>query len=927
MTYGGGIAWDTKEWLSALGFLDGAAGGRSMTEHGGVGLGDALRPLVPLGTLVWRELKPVLAKREAARKPRSRVPGMIEEEVEFALDRLADIRNQERWWQRVCARAGSAIVRTDFFQIEAVREWLGDRQARDAFRRLVAAGLLARERDSEAIEMAADRYSHHTGEHRAKGEHAARVVAGVVLAGLYASLDPSGRTLLAAIQAFGSYTSAAFDEIMEKVQSGERDAEVLPGRSSRSLVLPADSSDFEGRDEELQKVLEILRSGGGAALCTIDGMGGVGKSTLAIRAAHRLKDETPDGQLYLDLGGASETPLSARQAVAAVVGHFKFGRQVSEDLQADLRDAVGGKRVLLLLDNARDAAAVQPFLDGRPQRCIMVITSRERIVPAQGANLSLDLLRASDAVKLLENLLPRFREDPKKLEILAERCGYLPQALQIAAGFLRRHDNWTLDRYLQALFDDEQRLGKLRIPGLSRMDVAAVLGFSVRHLAADDPELCDRFRLLSVFAGSFDERSAEAVWQEEDDDALADGLGQLCARNMVRFDRASDRYRLHDLMRVVAQIPLRPEDAPELQAQLEQARTRHALHYLEVLLVANNLYLNRKQVEGLNLCDVEMRNIIAGQAWAAVHMEVDDRAARLAALYADAGVYIMDLRLHFSEWFRWLESWLLAVRRLADLDGETAALCTLGGAYWKVGNYRGAIDCYENALRTVESTGDMVKRAAALGGLGLAYSELGDASRPLGYFSQQLAIVREMSDERGEISALGNLVGEWLKRNEPKRAIECNMRRLELARAEKDRVEEAAALGDLGIAYRQLKKLERAIYYYEEQLSITYETGDERGQGKALGNLGNAWMLLGDCAKALECYGQRIAIAQATGDRLGEGRGFLHSAVVLNELNQRAEAIERARKALAIFDAIDAKGPLEKAEYVLTAWGVEVEQR
>jgi hypothetical protein len=219
-----------------------------------------------------------------------------------------------------------------------------------------------------------------------------------------------------------------------------------------------------------------------------------------------------------------------------------------------------------------------------------------------------------------------------------------------------------VDAYLEALADERKRLLRLKIEDDASLDVYAALGLSARRLAEEKPALEARWRLLAVFPASFDAAAAAAVWEAETDDPLGD-LGELRRRSIVLWDAADDRWRLHDLMRNVARVPLDGQDEA-LAARLEAARARHARHYCDVLAAADDLFLKGGEgvLAGLALYDLEQRNIAAGQAWATARSEQDEAAARLAADYANAGAYVLMLRLHPRERIAWLEAQREALR-------------------------------------------------------------------------------------------------------------------------------------------------------------------------------------------------------------------------------------------------------------------------
>jgi tetratricopeptide (TPR) repeat protein len=413
-----------------------------------------------------------------------------------------------------------------------------------------------------------------------------------------------------------------------------------------------------------------------------------------------------------------------------------------------------------------------------------------------------------------------------ELDEIARRCGRLPLALRVAGTFLVRHRNWPVQDYLRALADERGRLAKLKLKGLPKLDVAVVLGFSARQLAEEDRPLAERWQTLVVFSENFDLAGAAAVWEADADEAL-DGLGELVVRSMVRFDPDTDRYRLHDLMRDVAQVPLKDQDGPALGARLKAARAKHARHYCEVLREANRLYRDGGDgvLRGLAQYDLEARNIQAAQSWAAAHSNTDNAATTLCIEFPEGGGLVVSLRLPRLVWISWLN---------AQLDGS----------------------------RTL---GDRRREGYALGDLGNAWRNLGEPRRAIEFHEQALQISREIGDRRGEGQDLANLGNAWTDPGEPRRAIEFHKQALAIMREIRDRMNEGGVLGNLGNAWTDLDEPRRAIEFYEQALAIAREIGDRIGEGISLYNLGVAMDALGERAEALRRARDALAIYQAIG--------------------------------------------------------------
>jgi MinD-like ATPase involved in chromosome partitioning or flagellar assembly/tetratricopeptide (TPR) repeat protein len=614
--------------------------------------------------------------------------------------------------------------------------------------------------------------------------------------------------------------------------------------------LPAPPADFTGRAAELKELLEAVKTGG-VTISGLQGMGGVGKTALALKLAELLKSNYPDAQFYVDLKGGSPQPLTARDALAHVVRAWHPTAQLPEqeaELAALYRSLLGGKRALLLMDNARDAQQVAPLVP--PAGCLLLVTSRKHFNLPGLVEKNLDKLPPADARDLLLRIAPRLKKEKNdQVDELARLCGYLPLALRAVASALQEKRNIKAADYSRRLADARERLK------LTETDAALQSSY---ELLSDD--LRHELRLLSVFPDSFDLGAAAAVWDIQLESAQ-DALGELLAYSLADFDESTNRYRLHNLARIFVGQLLNADE-------LNTAQKRHAGHYLHVLEAADALYRKGGETvtRGLAIFDAERTNIQAGHDWVVAHQQDDDAVAEWCALYPLAGVNCLSLRQHPREQIRWLESAVAADRRLKQRGWESAALGNLGMAYESLGEYSRAIEYQEQHLEIAHEIGDRRSEGNALGNLGLAYHSLGEYRRAIEYHQQSLQIARELGDRRGEASALGNL----------------------------------------GNAYDNLGEHRRSIEYQERQLQIAREIGDRLGEGQALGNLGSAYYGLREYRRAIEYYEQRLQIAREIGDRQGEANALFNSAPALDQLGDRVAAIARAEAALKIYEAIEA---------------------
>ncbi len=647
---------------------------------------------------------------------------------------------------------------------------------------------------------------------------------------------------------------------------------------------PRPPADFTGREDELKELLSAIEDGG-LTISGLQGMGGIGKTALALKLVELLKPRYPDAQFFLDLKGAITKPLTVAEALAHVVRGYHPAAKLPEsesELHGLYLSVLDGQRALLLMDNAANAAQVEPLIP--PASCLLLVTSRQHFTVPGLAAKNLDTLSEADARNLLLTIAPRIET---KADEIAALCGHLPLALRLAATALVTYRNLSTADYVRRLRNRQQRLQLIE----------ASLSLSYELLSE---ALRERWRWLAVFPDTFASDAAAAVWEVEVDEAQ-NILGELMVTSLVEWNETSGRYSLHDLARLFADDKLNAEEHAVGQK-------RFATHYKEVLATANELYKKGGEslLRGLALFDLEWGNIQAGHAGVAAQADTADTdMTRLGMTYPDAGVYVLDLRQHSREWIAWLEIALTAARRLEHREGEGVALGNLGTAYKNLGETRRAIHFHKQYLVIAREIGDRRGEGVALGNLGTAYKNLGETRRAIQFYEQRLAIAREIGDRRGEGNALGNLGLAYADLGETHHAIEFHEQCVAIARDIGDRRGEGAVVGNLGIAYATLGETRRALQFYEQQLAIVREIGDRRSEGAALGNLGISNATLGETHRAIQFYKQQLAIVREIGDRRGEGNALGNMSLALDELGERAQAIDYAEQALTIFEQIE----------------------
>jgi tetratricopeptide (TPR) repeat protein len=691
----------------------------------------------------------------------------------------------------------------------------------------------------------------------------------------------------------------------------------LPTPEQRPHQLRAPVADFVGRTEEITDLTAALTGGSGATICGVRGMGGIGKTELALVVANQLAEQFTDGQLVVELFGASN-PVSPEAALQAAIRAFEPQAKLPDDLPA-LKQwyaaCLNGKRVLVLADDARDAAQVRPLHP--PAGCALLVTSRQTFTLPGMRRFDLGTLAEEEAIKLLLDIAPHIGEDAPAL---AELCGYLPLALRVSADLLANDDTRSVTRYLEQL--QAERLKHLADPDNPDDPEASVEASLALSYAALPPAARQTLAQLGVFVGDFTLAAAAAVLAIPDTQSpIPDTLGRLRRRSLLEYDAATERYDLHDLVRAFAlarleewgmqngELRMTAPPFSTLHSQFSiETRLRHARYYEQVAMQAETAYREGKPLDGLALFDRERRQIDAGWDWAmrsaerkAQRAEPDPAMDELLLDFANATAYIGDLRYDLRrERIPHLEAQRDAARRLGRKDHEGTALGNLGNAYNALGEYQRAIETFEQLLVMNREMGDRRNEGNTLGNLGIAYDNLGDYPRAIDYHEQYLAIAREIGDRRGAGNALGNLGSAYAALGDYPHAIAFHEQYLAIAREIGDRRGAGNALGNLGSAYKNLGEYQRAIAFHEQALVISREIGDRRGEGNTQGSLGIAYANLGEYRRAIDYHEQYLAIAREIGDRRGEGSALGSLGLAYADLGEYRRAIDYHEQYLAI---------------------------
>lgn len=519
--------------------------------------------------------------------------------------------------------------------------------------------------------------------------------------------------------------------------------------------LRAPVADFVGREVEINELVSAL-GGGVAAVLTgapatsaatgvggLTGMGGIGKTELAMVVAQRLTERYPDAQIVLNLQGSRDLALSSEEALRLVVGAFHPDTKLPDDptqLPAHYRNVLTGKRVLILADDAADAAQVRPLLP--PPGSALLVTSRRQFVLPGMYRLDLGRLPVDEAVTLLQTICSRLNE--VEAGQLAAACGLLPLALRVAAGALAADTSMSIRRYLSRLADKHRRLAALRDQSAPDLDVETSLALSYDLLSAEAQR---DLLTLGVFAASFDLAAGAAVLDVKPSESAELRLGALCHRSLLEYVAAEQRYDLHELVRSFALARLGDEE--------REARLRHARHYIAVANAAKWLFFFDKRCANMcwALLDQGKVNLDAARHWLCAHS--DDEACALLLLCELSNAIPTDDLLYDQRGghVSLLEAALAAVRQFGKRDAEGWFLEHLGNAYYFLGDYPRAIKYHQQRLAIARDIGDRQGEAMGSWNLGLAFVKQGELARALPHLEAALAFCQTIGHLRAKDDA------------------------------------------------------------------------------------------------------------------------------------------------------------------------------
>ncbi|OKI81717.1 AfsR/SARP family transcriptional regulator [Micromonospora sp. CB01531] len=671
----------------------------------------------------------------------------------------------------------------------------------------------------------------------------------------------------------GTDPSPEVREAHRAILRAEPDGPAVTSRPARPVPaqLPADMPGFVARGRELTRLAQALDAVGeqltAVAVTVLSGTAGVGKTALAVHWAHRVRDRFPDGQLQVNLRGfdGSGAPMDSAEALRVFLGALGVPPEgVPSEPAAAIalyRTLLADRRVLILLDNARDAAQIRPLLPGAAG-CLVVVTSRDDLaglVAAEGARpVPVGLFSADEARQLLARRLgaQRVAAEPDAAEEIIDRCAGLPLALAVVAARAATKPTFPLARFAEQL-----RAGQLDAlhAGDPITDVRNVFSWSYRGLS---PAAARLFRLLGLYPGPDVSVAAAASLA-----GLAAGPAQRLLAELTQAhlltEHSPGRFQLHDLLRTYAGELTARHDPDAERADAVHRVLDHYLHTCDVAAVLVEPHRDpvvqtppRPGVTPEPLADdrqaldwfaVEHQVLLA-----AVRLAVDAGSDRHAWQLARVLAGLMDNQGRWPDLIAVEQVAIEATRRLDERTEQAWAQRFLGRAYASLRRYPEAEAAYRSALDLYTRLGDPAGRAAVHFALACLAESQQRWDTMHEHSTQTLRLYTEAGYQPGIGRAL-NLLG-WvhaLQRNFDDSLPYCH-RALALQETLGDRVGQAATWDSIGYVHHHRGEHAGAVDCYERALALYRRCGDRYNEADVLTHLGDTHHAAGrpDAAQA-----------------------------------------------------------------------------
>jgi tetratricopeptide (TPR) repeat protein len=666
--------------------------------------------------------------------------------------------------------------------------------------------------------------------------------------------------------------------------------------------LPPDIKFFTGRTKEIDELKKALSNDQSViAICSLWGMGGIGKSALAIHVANQMYHEGyfQDGILFANLG-----EISVDDALVIFIQAFNYGeRQIPKSHQGKVslyRSLLRGKKVLILIDNVKDEEQALPFLVNEPTISI-IFTSRKHLVALTEYSAlirDLDVFSVDEAKELLEKRLgTRYKTEPLAVSRICQLAGNLPLAISLAASSLADQKKWPiLQKYVERLDESENLLDAFSRTTSKERSLRRVFQLSYETLSQDQKE--DIVLLTLLEKNNFGSSGLVALTGKKKNDAI-DQLDEFVNLSLLlRSDFGG--YRFHDLILSFAKEKISDFSTAEVEAAysrlkdylftLERARflskqassnmwDKNFDKAIELCLQAQQINLKvRSRSEQANILgllafaysqkDELNKSIEFNQQRIDLCKEIGNRAGLASSLVSLAVNFAR--KSEFDQSIEFFQQALSINRELGNHAGEAQALSGLASAIVNKGELDRAIQFYQQVLSINKKTGNHAGESSALSGLASVFVKKGEFDKAIEFYQKALSLDNQSSNQFWQAYTLSRLADTFAQKGDLDSAIEFYFKALTSSRRLGFPTWRASNLNHLALLFAQKGDFGKAIKFHKKALVINKILNLLPEQASVLGSLAAAYAQVGSYDKAIEIYQQDIDICIRIGNRTGQ---------------------------------------------------------
>ncbi|MEV0388612.1 BTAD domain-containing putative transcriptional regulator [Nonomuraea sp. NPDC050643] len=689
----------------------------------------------------------------------------------------------------------------------------------------------------------------------------------------------------------------------------------------RPAQLPAAVSDFTGRKEiavRLRTLLSAQSSSEGVPVAAISGIGGVGKTTLAVHVAHLVDDVFPDGQLYADLRGYTDEATAPESVLGGFLRALGIPADVIPDQPAErsalYRSILAERRILVLLDNARDARQVSPLLPGTPG-CAAIVTSRVKLADLPSAKLiDLDVMEPDEALSLFSSVAGAERvsaEHGAAMDVVAV-CGFLPLAVRIVAARLAARPSWTVASLVPRLADEQRRLDEMRVGNLA-VEATFALGYGQLEAAQ-----ARAFRLLSLPNGPDISTDAAAAVLGTSGFETEEVLESLVDASLLEAP-APGRYRFHDLLKLFARRALDKAERPQARTlalrrllgfYLASTQSAHRLAYEGSMIPANLVVVCGGRAftsvdEAVAWLIAEGDSLFAAINQAASSARADDQLLPAADLLV-AMEPLLEAGTHIREFDQGTRAVLAAAQGLGDQAGELRARYVLGRVLFAGNRLKEAEEHFRIVHELSVARHEKIVTGEVLNALAVVVGRQRRHTEALGLFDAAMRFYRENGVPAGEALVLSYSARDHLGLGRPEDAIAAAEKGLAIFTEIGSGAGTARARYHLGIVLSRVGRLTEAVHHHAECLAFFRASKQRVWEQRVCSRLAETFIAAERYPDAVRHAEEALVVSREIGHPYGEALSLTVLGKALRGLGSTSRSLDCLRQAFEIFSRLGA---------------------